>query len=832
MRQKQRSEEEKKAFERAFSLHQAGQVSQAKAIYLQLLNTQKKDADLLRLLGTAEYQLGNLENAVDLLEQSLAISPDQAVAHNNRGNALQDLQRFDEALSCYDAALTIAPHYAEAYCNRGSALQRLKRLDEALTSYDRALTITPDSVIAYNNRGNILLDMQRLDEALASYNQALLIDPLYAEAHINRGNALREMKRHQEALACFDQALSIAPGSALAYNNKGTVLQEMKQHDEALASYNKALALHPYYADAYNNVGNVLQEMRRFDEALACYEMTLSITPSSAVAYNNRGNVLLEMKRFDAALESFDRALSLRPEYAEAHNNRGNVLQDMRRPEEALASYDRALTINPQSASTYKNRGNLLQDMNRLEEALDCYEKALAIKPEYDFLLGECLYTRLKLCKWQNLETDIDKLEELIAKHQPGSSPLIAQALIESAEIQRNCAEIYAEKMGIGNTTLQPSHRPARQEKIRIAYFSSDFGDHPVSHLLAGLFEAHDRTKFEIIGFSLLSRRGQWHDRVAKAFDQFIEVESKSDTEIISLARSMEIDIAIDLNGFTKYARTRVFAGRVAPIQVSYIGFLGTMGAPCIDYLIADRNIIPEGNRRFFSEKIAYLPVYQCNDDKQQTSAPPLTRQEAGLPEKGFVFCSFNNNYKITPRIFASWTHILKQVPDSVLWLYASNETARNNLKVEAIKLGLEPDRLIFAPHLPYAEHLSRQRLADLFLDTHPYNAGATASNALRIGLPVLTRQGSTFASRVGASLLSAVGMPELITETLEQYETLAIELAKNHDRFDYLKQKLNTNLHSCPLFNTEQFSRNIESAYIVMEEIYRNGFPATDISL
>lgn len=832
MKSKHTSEKDRKAFDQAFSLHQAGKVAQAKAIYRQLLNTQAANADLLRLLGTAEYQLGNLNEAVSLLDKSLTITPDQPVAYNNRGNVLLDLMRLDEAIASYDAALAIAPHYVEAYLNRGSALQRLQQLDEAMASYDKALTLTPDSVIAHNNRGNILLDMHRLDAALASYDQALSINPRYTEAHINRGNVLREMQRFDEALACFDQALAITPDSALAHNNRGNVLQEMKQFSEALISYDKALAICPNYADAYNNVGNVLQEMRRFDEALACYETTLAITPNSAVAYNNRGNVLQEMKQLDAALASYDKALTIKPNYAEAHNNRGNVLQDLRRPGEALTSYLQALAIHPQSASTHKNCGNLLQDLNRLEDALDCYEKALAIKPDYDFLLGECLYTKLKLCQWNNLEADIDKLADLITNHQKASSPLITQALIDSAELQKTCSEIYSGERDVENAQLKSVQKYPTHEKIRIAYFSSDFGDHPVSHLLAGLFETHDRRKFEIIGLSLLSRSDPWRDRVASAFDQFINVESKSDIEIISLARSMEIDIAIDLNGFTKYARTGIFAGRVAPVQVSYIGFLGSMGNPNIDYLIADRHIIPEEYRRFYTEKIVYLPVYQCNDNKRSISDKAFTRQKAGLPEKGFVFCSFNNNYKITPGVFASWIRILKQVPDSVLWLYASNETARHNLKRTATELGLEEHRVIFASHLPFAEHLSRQGLADLFLDTHPYNAGATASNALRVGLPVLTRQGNSFASRIGISLLSAIGMPELIAQTVEQYETLAVRLATDHDYFDHIKQKLTAKLKTSPLFNTEQFSRNIESAYLSMYETCRKNLPPAHISL
>jgi predicted O-linked N-acetylglucosamine transferase (SPINDLY family) len=832
MKHRHSSREQEMAFARAFSLHQAGEATQAREIYLELLKSQPLNADLLRLLGTAEYQLRNLDEAVTMLKRSLALSSDQPVTHNNLGNVFQDMKRFDEALGCYDDALRLAPEYAEAFSNRGSALKQLNRLDEALADFDKALAIDPGNATAHNNRGNVLLDMKRLDEALDSYDKALAIAPHYADAHVNRGNVLRETKRLDEALACFDRALTIAPNSAVACNNRGNVLQDMKRLEDALLSYDRALAIKPDYAEAYSNVGNVLREMGRPEDALACYDIALKLAPGSAVTYNNRGNALQDMRRFDDALASYDQALAIAPAYAEACNNRGNVLQDMRCLDAALASYDQALALNPQSASAYKNRGNVLLELRRLEESLVSHEMALALKPDSDFMLGETIHTRMKLCQWKGHEEDVSKLRGLVASHQKVSSPLILQTLIDSPEDQKTCAETYANAITGHIGQLESGLKYTRHEKVRIGYFSSDFGDHPVTHLLAGLFEAHDRSRFEIYCFSLMRRGGQWRDRVEKACEHFIEVESRSDIEIVTLARSLEIDLAVDLNGFTTYARTGVFARRVAPVQVSYIGFLGTMGAPYIDYLIADKYLVPEEQARYYAEKIAYLPVYQCNDDKQIISDRVFTRQEAGLPDDAFVFCSFNNNFKITPAVFATWMRILRRVPGSVLWLYANNETARKNLVEEAEKLGLEGDRLIFITHLPLEEHLSRQRLADLFLDTYPYNAGTTASNALRVGLPIITCSGSALASRVAGSVLNALGLPELVVEDFEHYEMLAVRLAEDKNLLGQTRDKLLASLQNTSLFNTEEFARSIESTFAEMYELCQQGLPPSQISI
>jgi predicted O-linked N-acetylglucosamine transferase (SPINDLY family) len=374
--------------------------------------------------------------------------------------------------------------------------------------------------------------------------------------------------------------------------------------------------------------------------------------------------------------------------------------------------------------------------------------------------------------------------------------------------------------------------RPASQ-KIRIGYFSADFRNHAVSLLTAELYELHDKNKFEIIAFSFgVDDKGPMRLRLSQAFNQFIDVCDMSDLEIAKLARDLQIDIAVDLGGHTQDSRTGIFSNRAAPIQISYIGYLGTMGAEYYDYLLADETIIPDELQKFYAEKIVYLPSYQVNDRKRLISDRQFTRQELGLPEHGFVFCCLNNNYKILPATFDGWMRILKIVVGSALWLLEDNEWSRENLKKEAEKQGIAADRLVFAERLPLPEHLARHRQADLFLDTFPCNAGATASDALWTGLPILTRMGRSFASRVAASLLNAIGLPELITNTQEEYEALAIELALNQNKLAEIKLKLANNRLTTPLFDTPLFTKNLETAYIKMMGRYQDDLQPDHISI
>ncbi len=777
-------------YQQAQSCHQAGDITQEKIIYRQLLELQPENPDVLCLLGIAECQTGNIEAGLCSIEKSLEIFPNQPEAHYIRGNAQQMFGNLEAAVESYDRAVALKSDYVEAHSNRGVALQGLRRFEEAVGSYERAIAINPGYPFIHSNRGVALQELGQFNAALESYNKALAIKPDYAEAYSNRGNVLRELGAFDAAIESFDRAIAIEPTCAEAHYNRGLSLANSDRLEEALSSYERAIAIMPDYAEVYSN----------------------------------RGNVLRQLGKLGAALESYNRALAIKPDYAEAYSNRGVALQETMRFEEALGSYDRAIEIRPDYAEAYYNRGQTLQALKKPDEALASFNRAMALKPDIHFLYGDLLHTKMRLCLWDDMNVFRNDIMEKVMNHENVSHAFIMHTLSDSPAVLKKCAQSYSETACPHQAMVNLKYR--RHDKIRVGYFSSDFGDHPVTHHLAGMFEEHDRSKCDVIGFSFIHRTGQWTDRVARAFDQFVEVQNMSDKEVAMLARSMEIDIAVDLNGYTQGGRPCIFAQRAAPIQISYIGFLGTMGASFMDYLIADKTIIPEENKKYYTEKIIYLPSYQCND-KFSFSNKEFSRHEMGLPEDGFVFCSFNDNYKIMPDVFDSWIRILKRVPEGVLWLFASNETAVRNFRKESEKRGLDSDRLVFAKRMTLEDHLARQRLADLFLDTFPYNAGATASNALRVGLPVLTRAGRSFASRIASSLLQSLGLPELITTTPEEYESLAIQLASNQQRYRALKQKLVENLKASLLFNAQQFARSLEAAFIAVYDEHQKGLDA-----
>ena len=632
---------------------------------------------------------------------------------------------------------------------------------------------------------------------------------------------------YTEAVRQFDVVLAANPKFSTAHNNRGNALKELKAYDAALASYDQAIAHDPKNADAHNNRGVVLFVMRRFVDALASCEKAIALKPDHAQAFNNRGNVLKSLKRFDDALASCDRAIALVPKYVDALSNRGVILFEMQRFEEALASYDLALAIKPTDAEILKNRANVLARMKLYEEAVVAYDQVAKLEPGQDFVEGLRLQAKQSVCDWTGFEADCSSLKSSISNGRAASLPFTLLVMPAEASLQRKCAELYVtDKCSPIPMPLWRGERYSH-ERIRVAYVSADFHQHPVAVLTAGLFEQHDRSRFEVIAISTgPNDQGPMRRRLETSFDQFHDVCSGSDQDIAELIRDLEIDIAVDLNGFTEGSRLNIFASRPAPVQVNYLGYAGTMGKELWDYILADRVVIPDWQHKDFAEKIAYLPdSFMANDFSRKISAYTPSRAEEGLPEKGFVFCCFNNNYKITPDVFDVWMRLLQEVEGSVIWLSSYNSAVVKNLCAEATKRGVSPDRLVFARRVELNEdHLARHRLADLFLDTRYYNAHATASDALWAGLPILTCLGETFASRVAGSLLNSVGLPELVTPSLQEYEALALRLAREPAYLTIVKQKLERNRETFPLFNTLRFTRHVEAAYAMMCERSRRG--------
>src|SRR5579862_4320051 len=672
--------------QQAATAYKGGRWADAEALCRRVLVARPDYFDALTLLGIMAAQTRRAEEAADFLGRAVAARPGSAAAHSNYGNALQALRRFEAALDSYGQALKIKPDNAEAYNNRGTALKELKRFEEALDSYGQALKIKPNYTEAYYNRGNALQELKRFEEALDSYGQALKIKPDYAEVYNNRGSALQQLKRLEDALDSYARALQLKPDFAEAYNNRGTTLQELKRFEEALDSYRQALKIKPDYAEAHNNRGTALKELKRFEEALDSYGQALKIMPNYTEAYYNRGNALQELKRFEEALDSYGQALKIKPDYAEVYNNRGSALQQLKRLEDALDSYARALQLKPDFAEAYNNRGTTLKELKRFEEALDSYAHALQSNPDGGWLFGMWLHVKMYLCDWSNLEALIPDLIAKIQQAKKVTTPFAVLGLIDDLALQRQATETWISEMYPASRSLPPLSTRCRRERIRIGYYSADYRAHATTHLMAGLFERHDRRRFELLAFSYgPDERDEMRERLAGAFDQFLDVRTKSDLEIARTSRELGIDIAVDLKGFTQDARIGIFSCRAAPIQVSYLGYPGTIGAPYIDYLIADQTLIPQESRPHYSEKIVYLPhSYQVNDRQRPIVETTFARAELGLPSTGFVFCCFNNNYKIGPDTFDGWMRILREVEGSVLWLLEDNSTAAANLRREA----------------------------------------------------------------------------------------------------------------------------------------------------
>jgi protein O-GlcNAc transferase len=773
-------------------------------------------------------QAGNHEAAEHLFKQTVELQPGHIPALSVLSSFLARQGRRKEAerymrlaLASYDQTLQRMPSLAEAWLGRGQVLSELGRGVEAIDSYDRAIASKPSLTHAHLLRAKLLVDLGRHDEALEGVDRLLATAPHFAEAWLGRGNILFELKRYEEALDAYQRSVAMTRDLPEAWLGRGNVLNALKRYEDALDSYDKALSLNPNFAGAWLGRGNTFDELKRYDEAFGAYDKALALAPDLAEAWLGRGNLLSKLNRLDEASSAFDRASAIIPDLPEALLGRGNVFFVLKRYGDALAAYDKALTIRPGLVEAQLGRGNALAVLKRHREAADAYAAVLEAAPGHPFTKGLLLHQKMLSCDWPGADALIGEIERDIAEGKPSAEPFGWQGVAKSPRSLQLCAGIYSrERYPVRINTLQPRAATDHQ-KIHIGYLSGEFREQATSHLIVGLLEQHDTSRFEIYGFDNgWDDRSEIRGRIDAALHKMINIRQLSDAAALATIRQCDVDILVNLNGYFGEHRTQLFAQRAAPIQVNYLGFPGTLGANYMDYIIADRYVIPEDHKAFYQEKIVYLPEsYQANDQKREIAMHSPTRGRNGLPKTGFVFCCFNNSYKIQPEIFDRWMRILLRVVGSVLWLFGENQETAANLRREAAARNVDPERLIFAKRVPLADHLARHRLADLFLDTLPYNAHTTASDALWAGLPVLTCLGDTFAGRVGASLLYAVRLPELITVSLDAYEEAAIGLARNPQKLAAIKHKLADNRLTTPLFDTASVTRSIEKAYSAMHE-------------
>jgi protein O-GlcNAc transferase len=791
--------------------------------------TFSKDEMFQRAL--AAMQAGDHNAAEHLLKQIVESQPEHIPALSVLSGLLARQGRREEtehcmrlALVAYDRALQRTPSLAEAWLGRGQVLSELGRNAEAIDSYDRAIASKPELTHVHLLRAKLLVDLGRPEPALDGVDRLLAKAPSFAEAWLGRGNILFHLKRYQEAFDAYERSLALKAGLLEAWLGRGNVLNELKRYEDALAAYDRALVANQGFVGAWVGRGNAFNGLKRYDDALAAYDTALALAPDLAEALVGRGNLLIALNRLDEAGGAFDRALALIPDFPEAWLGRGNVFFALKCYDDALAAYDQASTFDPALAEAQLGRGNAFSMLKRHHQSAAAYAAVLRITPEHPFTKGLLLHQKMLCCEWSGVDTLTGEIEQEIGEGRLSAEPFGWQGVAKSPQSLQLSAEAFSrERYPAARNTSTPQP-VTHHQKIRVGYLSGEFREQATSHLIVGLLEQHDRSRFEIYGFD-----NGWDDhskirgRISAALNKLVDIRQLSDACALAAIREHEIDILVNLNGYFGEHRMRLFAQRAAPIQVNYLGFPGTLGASYIDYIIADRHVIPENHKAYYQEKVVYLPeCYQANDRKKEIAAHTRTRAECGLPKDGFVFCCFNNSYKILPDIFDRWMRILSQIDGSVLWLFGENQETIANLRQAAATRRVSPERLVFAGRLPLAEHLARHRLADLFLDTLPYNAHTTGSDALWAGLPVLTCRGDTFAGRVGASLLNAVQLPELITTSLDAYEDAAVSLARDPTKLAIIKRKLAEHRLTTPLFDTELFVKGMERAYGAMYDRHK----------
>jgi len=797
-----------------------GRFDEAATVLERSLALEPGNPRALNNLGQALIGLGRPSDAISHLEKATRAEPGYAIAFNSLGIALAQSGRQSEAMASYRRALALNPDLAEAEVNYGNLLRQAGQLEDALKAYDSALARRPGNAELLASRGNLLLDMWRPKEALDSFERALVLAPRHSSARVGRGHAFLRLARPAEALRAFDEQLADDPRHAEALRSRADALLALDRVTEALATTERAAQAEPRDANTQVVRGRVMLVLGRPQMALAAFDAAVNLQPTLAPAHEGRGLALGALRRTGEALQAFNASLASDPRNYAAFLGAGNHLLEVRRFQEALHAYDSALELRPGNGAARTGRALALNFLNRFEEAVTAFSGLLADFPDKEYLRGHRFHAQLHLCDWSEYDTARIDIAERVRRGERVDVPLKFMAHNDSPADQLTCAQIFASDLTASEPRLLTRAEPTARARIKIAYLSGDFNTHPVSHLAAGLFESHDRSRFETYAFSLGASDGSsMRHRLERAFDAFIGVEHSSDAEVAARIQDMGVDIAVDMGGYTLGGRVRILESRPAPVQVSYLGFSGTLGLDFIDYIIADRHVVPPPDQIYYTEQVIYLPDSYMPSDFARRSAPPPRRADAAMPEHAFVFCCFNNAFKLAPAVFDVWMSMLRSVPNGVLWLRQGSAAMERNLRAEAGRRGVGPERLIFAPRVATAEdHLARLALADLFLDNIPYNAHTTTNDALWAGVPVITVAGGTFAGRVATSLLNAVGLGQLSVSSLDEYRRLGVELADSPAKLAELRAQLESARAAAPLFDTRSYCAHLEAAY---EEIW-----------
>lgn len=857
----------------ANQLHKAGQLSEAKLIYEKIFKENPDKFELLHLLGTLEAQLGNFVRAVDLLEQavlkkshlwdtffnlgnaymeikdfenavknykkSIKLNSSNAEIYNGLGRALHQLNKYEDALKSYDAAIRKKPKNDRYYFNKGIALIELKKFEKALENFNEAIEINGEELFYFYNRGLIQFNLERYEDSLLSFEKSILISPDFSSAYLCKADTLVRLDQKNLAEKSYLKSIEINPTLTDAHYNLGVLKLQNNEQEQALIHFNDALRIKPDFGKALTAAGIVKLNSLDLIQALEFFTKAIEVDPNDPGFYLNRGNAYSALKKFQEAFNDYGKAIELKSDYYQAYSNRGTILlSQLNQPEAALILFEVAIGIEPNFVDAHINKAEALNKLGMEDLALNSFLKALEIDSNAPYIIGKCLHYKMKLCDWDRLQEGISIYESMFRARIPAAVPFDAINISDNPEIHLIAAELARGVKNIKSTLLGDIPKRPKKGKLRIGFYSADLYYHPVSIWLAEQLENFDKSKLELFAFSYKTITDPMQARLKAGFDHYMMVDKMSDIEVAQLSRELEIDIAIDLNGQTADGRPQIFSIRAAPIQVNHIGFPGTMASNHIDYMIFDRAIIDNNYRKFYTEKIAFVPCACTYDRERKISQLAFSREQFGLPKDSFVFTCQNGPQKISPEVFDVWMSILREVPNSVLWLLKPNKIALQNLYQEAEKRNVSRDRLIFTEREVVStdkeqerigRYLANYQLADLFLDTWPYNAGTTAVDSLWAGLPVLTKIGKSIGARMAASALTAIEMPELITHTDESYKNLAVKMALEANFLNGIKTKLQQKILTAPLFDPVGNTKYIEQALIEMYRKYQAGEKAED---
>jgi protein O-GlcNAc transferase len=860
----------------ANKLHKEGKLTEAKFIYEKIFSANNEKFEVLHLLGTLEAQLGNFARAIDLLElasskefhywdtffnlgnayteignyekaivnyqKSLMLKNNNDVIYNNLGRAFHHSKNFKKALKNYNEAIKINGNNDKYHFNKGFTLIELKNLEQALECFDRAIKINNKELYYYYNQGLIQFNLEKFQESLISFDEVIKISPDFANGHLCKADVLVRLNQKILAENSYHKSLEINPELYEAHYNLGVLKLQNDNEVEALKHFLYSLKIKPDFAKALTAIGIAKLNNLELNEAIEIFSKAISIDPKDPGFYLNRGNAYASSKKYKEAFDDYGKAIEIKSDYYQAYSNRGGILlSQLNQPEAALILFDVAIGIKPSFVDAHINKAEALNRLGMEDLALNSFLKALEIDSNAPYIIGKCLHYKMKLCEWDGLAEGISIYEKMIYDGIPAAVPFDAINISDNPEIH-----LISAKLAKGSKATSPKIKAkpyinSKNEKIKLGFYSADLYYHPVAIWLAEQLENFDKNKFELFAFCFKTVHDPMQARLKAAFDHFIEVDKLSDIEVVHLSRELRIDIALDLNGQTADGRPQIFYGRAAPIQVNHIGFPGTMASDYIDYIIVDEFTIDKEYRKFYTEKFACVPCGYTYDRKRVISQIPLKRSQFNLPENVFVFTCQNGPQKISPEVFDVWMSILREAPNSVLWLQTPNQIALKNLYSEAEKRNVCSSRIIFNQREVVSidkekdrigRYLASYKLADLFLDTWPYNAGTTAVDALWAGLPVLTKTGKSIGGRMATSALAAVEMIELITKSEEQYKNTAIGLALNKDLYNNIKNKLQQKILTAPLFNTINNTKNIENAFIEMYKMYQKGEDFKDFKI